>query len=149
MLVRCTFVTMLSVLTLHALAPATALAEVRVISKPGEASPTPSSKKFDGIWMGPNNVTLMTDVGDAIVLHGKDAVSTWSATGIVTNDRVIVRGTGVTESDVHFGYESEVTLNPDGTVTDVWKAIFPGGRVQQGKDVMTRKGFEAATKGSR
>jgi len=98
---------------------------------PGEA--TQQTLKFDGVWVGHGNITLIKQLDGYIILQGKDKVSTWWARGIINGNQVTCRGSGVTNNGMPFVYESSITFE-GGILKDSWKAIFPEGKELQGDE---------------
>jgi len=75
----------------------------------GEQS-SESAQKFDGVWVGRGNVTLVKGLKGYVILQGKDPTSTWSAKGIIHGNTLICRGTGEQNDGATLVYESTMTL---------------------------------------
>lgn len=88
---------------------------------------------FDGIWLGPGNITLIKQFSGYVIFQGNDKVSSWSARGIIKGNQLICRGYGVTNTNKHFVYESIMTLKSN-ILEDKWKATFMDGEILEGKD---------------
>ena len=106
--------------------------------KSASASEQPLTQvmKYDGIWAGPGNVTLIKQLDGYVILQGKDKASTWSARCVINGNKLACRGSGVSNVG-QFVYESSMTFE-NGILKDSWKAIFPEGKELQGDDVLNR-----------
>lgn len=100
--------------------------------------------KFDGVWVGPGNVTLIKQLEGYVILQGKDKASTWWARGVISGNKLTCRGSGVGNGS-QFVYESSIVFE-NGTLKDSWKAIFPEGKELQGDDVLVRVEVEQTAK---
>ena len=114
--------------------------------RPSQSTGKPA-KKFDGVWLGKGNVTLIKEFESYILLRGKDAASTWSATGIIQGSRVICRGEGITNDSIRFVYESELTIK-DSVIIDKWKASFPEGKTLEGEGELKELSLEQPSEGA-
>lgn len=101
--------------------------------EPGPIDTVNVTKKFDGVWKGPGNVTLIKQLKGYVILQGKDAQSTWLAKGVIKGEQIICRGNGLTNKGTPFVYESMMTLK-NGKLVDQWKAIFSEEKTLEGKD---------------
>jgi hypothetical protein len=115
---------------------------------PGSETSTTQKMKFDGIWAGPANVTLIKELNGYIILQGKDQASTWLARGVINGNQIICRGSGVTNGGHQFIYESSLTLK-GAILQDSWKAIFSEGKELKGNDVLEKVEVEKHKKLSR
>jgi hypothetical protein len=100
----------------------------------GAQTPT----KFEGIWAGPQNVTLIKELKGYAMLQGMDKMSAWSARCVADGDRLVCRGSGAARDaneSAEFAFESTVTRKGS-TLSDDWKATFPAGKVLQGVDTL-------------
>lgn len=124
-----------SILLLLFVSPIT-YASIEIIKSPSDSSPTTQKKmKVDGVWVGKGNITLIKQLDGYVILQGKDQISTWSAKGIINKNKILCRGSGVTNNGKHFIYESSLTLEGD-VLKDTWKVIFAEGKEKKGKDLL-------------
>jgi len=107
------------------------------VESPGNISPSEKAITFEGIWVGPGNVTLIKQLDGYVIFQGKDNISTWWARGVIDGNKITCRGSGVTSIGIPFVYESDITLEGD-ILKDEWKAIFSGGKELQGNDKLKR-----------
>jgi hypothetical protein len=115
------------------------IAHADIVRIPSDSGPSAKLEMtFDGIWVGPNNVTLIKQLDGYIVLQGKDSMSTWWARGVINGDTITCRGSGVTNNGDQFVYESTMELKDDDVLEDSWKAIFVEGKTLQGDDALKK-----------
>jgi len=87
---------------------------------------------FDGVWIGSSNVTLIKQLKGYVIFQGKDKATTWSARGVIKGNELTCHGNGVTNSGEQFVYKSIMILKNE-ILNETWKAIYPDGKVKEGK----------------
>ena len=114
----------------------------RVADVPAELNPI---MKFEGVWVGPSNVTMIKELKGYVLLQGMDDQSAWSAKCVVDGNRLTCRGSGASkvakgeskggEDFAEFAFESTITY-AEARLRDHWKATFPAGKELEGTDFL-------------
>lgn len=109
-----------------------------MIADPGQTAGISKIRKiseWEGVWQGSQGSIMTVREQDSVLdISGKDTASIYTTTCLIDSKKktqATCLGQGINhDSNTRFLYESSLTFNNDGSISETWNARFIGGKLQ-------------------